>query len=179
MNDLFPETLLVSRIGERIYTTSVKMAEHFGKRHDNVMTIIRRVLADTPAAERLLNFEESFGYFASANGAMRQRPIYELTHDGFAVVAMGFTGPEAMAWKWAFLSAFRQQEAELAAANARYLAALDQIRPSLRPVVRHFEDGLPRRATAAHLGKTVGSVSYHRGQARRLGLLPVRARVEV
>ncbi len=31
MLDLFPEMLLVQRNGERIYTTSLKVAEHFRK----------------------------------------------------------------------------------------------------------------------------------------------------
>ncbi len=32
--DLFPETLLVNRRGERIYTDSKKVAEYTKKRHD-------------------------------------------------------------------------------------------------------------------------------------------------
>ena len=35
MPDLFPETLLVSRSGEHIYTTSRKVAEHFASAIDN------------------------------------------------------------------------------------------------------------------------------------------------
>ena len=171
MRDLFPETLLVARHGERIYTTSVKIAEHFGKEHRDVLRAIRRVMDDTPSDELLRNFaQQSETYMLK--GKLRQRPIYELTHDGFAVVAMGFTGPEAMAWKWKFLAAFRQQEVELADMQTRYLAVLDVARPGLRTVVKDFEDGLPRSDTAAWLGKSVGAVSYRRRQARSHGLLP-------
>lgn len=64
----------------------------------------------------------------------------------------GFTGAEADEWKWRFIDRFNALEADLAAANARYLAALDAIRPSLRPVVKDYEDGLFRSDTAMWLG---------------------------
>ena len=84
--DLFPETLLVSREGDRTFTTSVHLAKHFSKRHDNVMKAIRTAIEESPEEERLLNFKESFGIFTSSNGARRKRPIFELTHDGFMFV---------------------------------------------------------------------------------------------
>ena len=168
--DLFPQSLLVARSGQRIYTTSVKIAEHFGKRHDNVMDAIRRVMDDTPSDELLLNFKEQSEPYL-LKGKLRQRPIYELSHDGFAVVVMGFTGPGAMAWKWKFLAAFRQLERDLANLQARYVAALDTIRPKLRPVVQDFADGMARSDTALRLDCSMASVSYQRSQARRLGLL--------
>ena len=35
--DLFPETLLVSCEHDRVFTTSLKIAEHFRKRHQHVL----------------------------------------------------------------------------------------------------------------------------------------------
>ena len=172
MRDLFPETLLVARQGERIYTTSRKVAEHFGKLHKHVLRGTEKLIAELadPAFT-----EPNFGlsYYLDSTG--RRLPEYHLSHDGFALLAMGFTGRKALRWKVAFLQAFRQMESELAASQARYMAALDAVRPSLRPVVQDFEQGLPRSDTAMWLGKGVGSVTYHRGQARRLGLLPAVA----
>ncbi len=171
MRDLFPETLLVARQGERIYTTSRKVAEHFGKLHKNVLRGTEKLIAElADPVFAGLNFEPSS--YTDSTG--RSLPEYHLSHDGFALLAMGFTGREALRWKVDFLQAFRQMETDLAAANARYLAALDAIRPSLRPVVKDYEDGLPRSDTAMWLGKSPASISYHRGQARRLGLLPAR-----
>lgn len=169
--DLFPETLLVSREGDRIFTTSVHMAEHFGKRHDNVMKAIRKAIEESPEEERLLNFEESFGIFTSSNGAQRKRPIYRLTHDGFMFVAQGFTGAEANAWKWQFIRAFRDMERQLQAREARFAHALDQVRPALRPVVEGTERGLSRGAIAEPMGKSANAITYHRRKARELGLL--------
>jgi hypothetical protein len=45
-----------------------------------------------------------------------------MTHDGFAIAVMGFTGPEALAWKWKFLAAFRDLERQLDAALERETA---------------------------------------------------------
>ncbi len=172
MPDLFPETLLVSRSGEHIYTTSRKVAEHFGKRHDNVLRDVQKLLAELTDAEfGRLNFEES----SYLNEQLKQQPEYRLTEEGFALLAMGFTGREALRWKVAFLQAFRAMESDLADMQARYVAALDLVRPSLRPTVEDARAGLPRAATAQRLGKSVGAVSYHRSQGRGLGLLPAVA----
>ena len=48
MLDLFPETLLVQRNGERIYTTSLKVAEHFHKAHRNVVRSIEKAAFRAP-----------------------------------------------------------------------------------------------------------------------------------
>lgn len=168
--DLFPETLLISRQGDRIYTTSIKLAEHFGKRHDDVLKLIRKVISQSPAEELLRNFAEQSAPYV-LKGKVRQRPFFELSHDGFAIVAMSFTGAEAMTWKWKFLAAFRALEAELNARTARYAAALDQVRPMLRPVVECTEAGYSRADIAAPLGKSPAAITYHRRTARRLGLL--------
>ncbi|MDR0480778.1 MAG: Rha family transcriptional regulator [Gallionellaceae bacterium] len=170
MQDLFPETLLVSRSGESIYTTSRKVAEHFGKQHAHVLRNIQKLLADLPDA---VFSQSNFGLAEYLDTQKKPRIEYRLSHDGFALLAMGFTGREALAWKVKFLAAFRQMEAELAAARTRYLNALDIIRPNLRPTVEDFKAGLPRTVTAEFLGKSANAISYHRHQARRLGLLPV------
>lgn len=165
--DLFPETLLVNLDHGHIFTTSIKVAEHFGKNHKDVLRIITAVVKRSANPEHRRNFAP----MSDQDQRNRKRYFYHLTRDGFAFIAMGFTGPEADAWKWKFLEAFNAMEAELHARTARFAAALDQVRPSLRPVVEGTQDGLNRAAIAAPLGKSCAAVTYHRGQARRLGLL--------
>jgi len=172
--ELFPETLLVTREGERIYTTTRSVAFYFGKRHDNVMRTLQKVIEELDDPEfSVLNFEVT--QYPDRRGKLH--PEYRLTHDGFLFLTMGFTGRKAMRWRKAFVQAFRQKEAELAAMKSLYLAALDQMHPNLRPTVEDFERGLPRSATAARLGKSAASVTYHRRRARLLGLLPARQKV--
>lgn len=161
------EVLFLSTNGQP-FTTSRAVAERFGKRHDNVIRAIKKLLSEMPDPQfGLLNFEES----SYLNEQQKQQPEYRLTHDGFALLAMGFTGTDALAWKIAFLQAFSMLEAELIAQTARYAKALDQVRPMLRPIVEATAQGLNRAAIAAPLGKSVNAVSYHRRSARRLGLL--------
>lgn len=165
--DLFPETLLVSRRGERIYTTSLKVAEFSSKRHTEVMRAIENKLKVLPASFRERNF--ALASYLDKQG--KPRPMYEMTEEGFALTMMGFTGKDAVLWQVDFIEAFMVQRAALAQMTARYAHALDVVRPNLRPVVEGTQDGLTRAAIAAPLGKSCASVSYHRHVARRLGLL--------
>lgn len=183
LHDLFPETLLVSREGDHIYTTSLKVAEHFGKRHTNVLRAIENLFGDVfaqpnfgPSNEpkfwlveefRRLNFEPA----TYLDAQKKPREMCKLTHDGFAYLCMGFTGSAAAVWKLKFLAAFRDMERQLRAGEARYAAALDQVRPYLRRVVEATESGQRRAAIAGPLGKSPASITYHRRSARRLGLL--------
>ena len=166
--DLFPETLLVSRSGDRIYTTSLKVAEFFHKAHRNVVRSIERLLEELPTeAFNVLNFERV--EYKDRKGETRF--MFHLSHDAFAILAMGFTGPSALAWKVKFLAAFRTQERALVQLTARYAHAFDQVRPNVRPAAEDCELGISRAATAGRLGKSTAAVTYHRRQARRFGLL--------
>lgn len=93
---------------------STDVASHFGKRHDNVVRDIEALIQDLPA-DRLLNFEETVTERPNpAGGAPIQSRAYRLTRDGFTLLAMGFTGKKALAFKLAYLDAFNRMEAELA-----------------------------------------------------------------
>lgn len=104
----------------KITTTSNQVAEHFGKRHDTVLRAIRNL--ECSADFRLRNFaeaKESMTYVDS-DGVSHTKDTtrtghYRLTRDGFAFLAMGFTGKEAAQWKEAYINAFNKMEAELLA----------------------------------------------------------------
>lgn len=84
----------------QMFTTSLIVAEAFEKEHKNVL----RDIENLECSERFnqLNFEPV--EYKDAKGEMR--PAYRLTRDGFAFLAMGFTGKKAAAWKEKFLEAF-------------------------------------------------------------------------
>ncbi|GAB6909650.1 hypothetical protein DESC_810088 [Desulfosarcina cetonica] len=73
----------------RPVTTSLKVAEYFGKRHDNVIQSIQTL--DCSDEFGALNFQET-SYVDKSN---RQKPMYEMTRDGWAFLVMGFTGKKA------------------------------------------------------------------------------------
>lgn len=164
--DLFPETLLVSREGDHVFTTSLKVAEHFHKRHDTVLRAIRTLIEATQDEVSRRNFAER----DYVDGRGKTQPMYELTHDGFAVAAMSFTGPEALEWKWKFLAAFRDMERQIAAFREREANALYAIRPRWRPIIEHPE--LRRDQLTALTGhKSAGSITACRRKMRQIGLL--------
>lgn len=94
-------------------TLSTDVARHFGKRHDNVVRDIENLRAQLDA-DHLLNFEETEQSRTSPlNGAPISAKAYRLTRDGFTLLAMGFTGKKALAFKLAYIDAFNRMEAEL------------------------------------------------------------------
>ena len=97
----------------QITTTSQQIAAHFGKRHADVIRAIRKLESPEDFNERNFALVE----FTDAKG--EKRPAYRITRDGFTLLAMGFTGKEAMQWKLAYLAAFNKMEQELLARTTR------------------------------------------------------------
>ena len=96
-------------IDGRPVTTSPNVAEVFGKQHKNVLKAIARVKNDAGDEFARLNFEP--GSYLDENN--QPRPMFNITRDGFTLLAMGFTGKEAMRFKLAYIAAFNRMEAEL------------------------------------------------------------------
>lgn len=85
-------------------TTSLKIAEVFGKPHKNVLKAIREL--ECPEEFSGLNFEPA--EYTDAQG--KPRPMYFVTRDGFTLLAMGFTGARAMQFKVSYIEAFNAME---------------------------------------------------------------------
>lgn len=118
----------LSVVDGHVTTSSLDVARHFGKRHDDVLRAIRKLLAQLPA-ERARNFAETFIDVPGPNGATRSEPAYRITRDGFTLLAMGFTGARALEFKLAYLDAFNRMEAEVA---RRALSAPDKTAQAIR-----------------------------------------------
>jgi Rha family phage regulatory protein len=96
-------------------TTSVDVARHFVKPHDDVLKRIR-VLASEIGPDRLGYFSETvIDRPNPSGGAPIQSPAYRLTRDGFTLLAMGFTGKKALGFKLTYIDAFNRMEAALRA----------------------------------------------------------------
>lgn len=89
---------------EQMVTDSRNVSEVFGKRHDNVLRDIESIKKD------VLNFEEMFFESTMPDSYGREQRVYLMNRDGFALLAMGFTGSEAMQWKLKYISAFNEME---------------------------------------------------------------------
>lgn len=98
----------------KITTTSNQVAEHFGKQHKLVLRAIRNLLKELPDGYEC-NFAPIQIDVDLGMGRTRQDPAYSINRDGFTLLAMGFTGKEALQWKLAYINAFNKMEAELLA----------------------------------------------------------------
>lgn len=161
------QSLFLSTDGQP-FTTSRAIAERFGKQHKDVLRAIKKMLKDIPDSDF---WQRNFAPRDYVDDRGKTYLEYHLNHDGFAVLVMGFTGEQALAWKIAFLEAFNQMENELKTNQERYLSALDRMHPPLRPIVEATKQGQNRKTIGEQVGKSVGAVTYHRRKARELGLL--------
>jgi Rha family phage regulatory protein len=96
-------------------TTSLLVAERFGKDHKNVLRDIENL--ECSAHFRGLNFEPS-SYKSRQN---RDLPMYFITRDGFAFLVMGFTGLSAAKFKEEYIDQFNKMEEAIKATTPRRL----------------------------------------------------------
>ena len=87
-------------------TTSMQVAEYFGKRHTHVLDKIKQLIDDTPKDFAEPNFRLCFKINQLQNG--KPQAYYEITKDGFVLLAMGFTGKKAIEFKINYINAFNQ-----------------------------------------------------------------------
>lgn len=86
---------------------SLQVAEKFNKRHDKVLRAIDDLLESLPKiGECNKLFTQSRR--KAKNGQMYR--MYLMNRDGFSLLAMGFTGKEALEWKFKYIRAFNQME---------------------------------------------------------------------
>ena len=97
-------TNLVEVNNEQVVTTSIMVAESFGKRHDHVLQDIKNLTTENSGVK---NMFEKTTYTNSRN---REYPMYLINRDGFTLLAMGFTGKEALQFKLQYINAFNQME---------------------------------------------------------------------
>lgn len=106
-----PAPVVFNRDGE-VRTTSRDVADLFGKEHRNVLRDIDALIAAEPSLSQggLLSFEHTPYVEPSTGQTYRQ---YEMSRDGFTLLAMGFTGKKALGFKMAYIAAFNAMETQL------------------------------------------------------------------
>lgn len=97
---------LVEVKNNQVVVSSKQVAEKFDKEHKHVLDAIRQLLVAEKSATKF--FEESSYKYRG-----RDFPIFYMNRDGFALLAMGFTGEKAIKWKVKYINAFNEMEAEL------------------------------------------------------------------
>lgn len=89
--------------------TSLDVAETFDKEHYHVIEDIRTIQSKISTPEFSGLFYESD--YKASNG--KKNPMYYMSRDGFTLLAMGYTGEKAMAFKLAYIKQFNAMEKAL------------------------------------------------------------------
>lgn len=89
-----------------VVTSSLKVAETFGKQRKDVLKSIVNLVAQ--------NFATKNYFFESTHeNRGKQYKMYYMNRDGFSLLVMGFTGKKAIEWKIKFINAFNEMEKAL------------------------------------------------------------------
>lgn len=91
----------------QVLTSSLLVADKFGKNHKHVLESIRELIKG--CAEKSANpmFVETV-YIHPQNG--QEYPMFIMNRDGFTLLAMGFTGEKALQFKLEYINAFNKME---------------------------------------------------------------------
>lgn len=115
---------------DQAVTSSLIVAEQFGKRHDHVLRDIDDIKGVTQNWGDLFQEET---YIHPQN--KQEYRMYYMNRDGFSLLAMGFTGAKALTFKLDFINAFNRMEMELNSPEkimARALRIADETINSLK-----------------------------------------------
>lgn len=143
----------------RPVTSSIKVAEYFGKLHKNVIRDIEELTSKKPELrERNFALREEV---KQVGATTRKVPFYWMDRKGFSILAMGFTGAKALDFKCAFYDEFERMEEALRSK----LPAADTIDAAQQLAIRN---AVAHRAktTSAHY-RTIYHALYERFQIPR------------
>ena len=97
--------------GERAFTTSLMVADVFGKQHKHVLRDIDNL--DCSDEFRGTNFGPTFREVPGPRNTTRQERYFELTKNGFIFLVMGYRGQKAAQFKEAYIRRFDEMESQL------------------------------------------------------------------
>ena len=117
---------------DQVITTSLKVAEVFGKRHNDVLKSIRNLTSAQNCA--VLKMFETSSYVSEQG---KEQPMFIMNRDGFTLLAMGFNGEKALDFKVEYINAFNKMEAELKSQQTKQLSAAESLLQSVQLLVAH------------------------------------------
>lgn len=120
---LHPEFNLYHK-GNRVFCSSLQVADEFGKRHDHILADIEAInlpksreikeIGDTAYSACIENvagfFKENFTRSTYTDSRGRKQPMYLMTEEGFTLLTMGYTGIKAMSLKVSIIKSFKAMQ---------------------------------------------------------------------
>lgn len=94
---------------EQVFCISLDVAKVFGKNHFHVLRDIENILNNLRKIGTSQDLS-NFGLVKYKDKKGELRPAYQISRDGFSLLAMSFTGKKALQWKMLFINAFNEME---------------------------------------------------------------------
>lgn len=91
-----------------VFADSRDVARVFARQHKDVLRSIRKLISSEPILGR-----RNFAPFKINDLTGESTSHYEMDRDGFTLLAMSFTGAQALRWKLRYIEAFNAMEARL------------------------------------------------------------------
>lgn len=157
----------------KVVTTSLKIAEVFGKEHQHILRDIRELIDGVSKIGDTPMFEETT-YIHPQN--KQQYPMFLMNRDGFTLLAMGFTGDKALRFKMAYINAFNEMEKALKAMQPKlpqtYKEALKELIIQVEENERLQIENKDMKPKAEYFDEIVdrGGLTNFRDTAKLLGV---------
>ncbi|WP_334427181.1 MULTISPECIES: Rha family transcriptional regulator [unclassified Levilactobacillus] len=103
-------TDLVIAKDKQAVTSSLQIAETFGKQHKHVIEAIQGKIN---SAENSAQYNSMFAKGTYKDRSGKSNPMYYMNRDGFAFIVMGFTGRKADKFKLQYIDAFNEMEQQI------------------------------------------------------------------
>lgn len=153
-------TTYVELKADKVYTTSRIVAEKFGKSHKHVLRTIRELLDNLAELKEISRSNFGPSEFIDSRG--KRQIEYTMDEDAFALLAMRFTGPEALKIQVKFVSEFRRVRELLKSSSrtedrlmARNIDMLMEkvFTPALKEIAGTFTQAIERVTNVVHLNQ--------------------------
>lgn len=101
---------LVIMKNQQAVTTSLQVAEVFGKNHKHVLDAIQNKI---DSAENSAQYDSMFAQGEYKDKSGKRNKMYYMNRDGFTFIAFGFTGKKADEFKLKYIDAFNRMESQI------------------------------------------------------------------
>ncbi|MBP3951151.1 Rha family transcriptional regulator [Bacillus suaedae] len=134
-------------------TTSLMIAKTFEKEHG-------KVLRDIRSLECSENFKyANFGESSYENQQGRSMPMFIVSFDGFAMLAMGYTGKKAIEFKELYINEFNRTRLILASRNETLLSIEQrQLQSAIRCTINSLFPSVSTRAKMKYYSLIYGQL---------------------
>jgi len=106
----------------KIVTSSLKVAEYYGKEHKDVLEKIRKFIDLIPELG-----QRNFSPSSYLNKQRKRQPIFTMDRQGFSMLVNKFTGDEATLFTYRYTKAFEEMAEELAEKREYVQAITDKV----------------------------------------------------